>query len=82
MDIYHCVCVCLWLQSTKMILKFRETHIGNIEKGKRGQRVGASEAARKERGDDTIAAVEPPHTKTIVSIRLTYSVHCMCRQCV
>ena len=38
-----CYCVAaVMVQSTKMILKFRETHIGNMEKGRRGK--GGEEA--------------------------------------
>ena len=32
-----CHCVAVMVQSTKMILKFRETHIGNMEKQRRGK---------------------------------------------
>ena len=31
------LCFLHGLQSTKMILKFRETHIGNMERGRRGE---------------------------------------------
>ena len=52
------------VQSTKMILKFRETHIGNMEKGRKGgTRGGIREAIRGEQevgrgkgGEERLAA--------------------------
>ena len=46
MHVFHC------LQSTKMILKFREAHIGNMEKGRKGEVRGGVQAGRETlRGD-------------------------------
>ena len=34
------------MQSTKMILKFRETHIGNMERGRKGEKPGGAQGSR------------------------------------
>ena len=45
------------VQSTKMILKFRETHIGNMEKGRRGRgEAGVTEGGEGQRARNGVVS--------------------------